>query len=94
MKSKTLDKELSKRFGFDKVFGVSGQTYDRKIDAKVVSLLSNIAQSAHKFTNDLRLLQNLKEVEEPFEKIRSVLLLWLTKEIRCVPRELVHWLNM
>lgn len=67
-KVKTLDKELSKRFGFDKVFGVSGQTYDRKIDAKVVSLLSNIAQSAHKFTNDLRLLQNLKEIEEPFEK--------------------------
>lgn len=67
-KVKHLDKELSKRFGFEKVFGVSGQTYDRKIDAKVVALLSNIAQSAHKFTNDLRLLQNLKEVEEPFEK--------------------------
>lgn len=67
-KVKHLDKELSLRFGFEKVFGVSGQTYDRKIDAKVVSLLSNIAQSAHKFTNDLRLLQNLKEVEEPFEK--------------------------
>ena len=67
-KVKHLDTELSKRFGFDKVFGVSGQTYDRKIDAKVMSLLSNIAQSAHKFTNDLRLLQNLKEIEEPFEK--------------------------
>lgn len=67
-KVKTLDKELSKRFGFDKVFGVSGQTYDRKIDAKVVALLSNIAQSAHKFSNDLRLLQNLKEIEEPFQK--------------------------
>ncbi|KPH14937.1 adenylosuccinate lyase [Chryseobacterium sp. ERMR1:04] len=67
-KVKHLDKELSKRFGFDKVFGVSGQTYDRKIDAKVVALLGNIAQSAHKFSNDLRLLQNLKEVEEPFEK--------------------------
>lgn len=67
-KVKHLDKELSKRFGFDKVFGVSGQTYDRKIDAKVVALLSNIAQSAHKFSNDLRLLQNLKEIEEPFEK--------------------------
>lgn len=67
-KVKHLDKELSKRFDFDKVFGVSGQTYDRKIDAKVVALLSNIAQSAHKFTNDLRLLQNLKEIEEPFEK--------------------------
>lgn len=67
-KVKHLDTELSKRFGFDKVFGVSGQTYDRKIDAKVLALLSNIAQSAHKFTNDLRLLQNLKEIEEPFEK--------------------------
>ena len=67
-KVKHLDKELSRRFGFEKVFGVSGQTYDRKIDAKVLSLLSNIAQSAHKFTNDLRLLQNLKEIEEPFEK--------------------------
>ncbi|TXF78901.1 adenylosuccinate lyase [Chryseobacterium sp.] len=67
-KVKHLDQELSKRFGFDKVFGVSGQTYDRKIDAKVMALLSNIAQSAHKFTNDLRLLQNLKEIEEPFEK--------------------------
>ncbi len=67
-KIKHLDKELSARFGFQKVFGVSGQTYDRKIDAKVVALLSNIAQSAHKFSNDLRLLQNLKEIEEPFEK--------------------------
>ena len=67
-KVRHLDKELSKRFGFEKVFGVSGQTYDRKIDAKVVALLGNIAQSAHKFTNDLRLLQNLKEIEEPFEK--------------------------
>lgn len=67
-KVKTLDKELSARFGFEKVFGVSGQTYDRKVDAKVLALLSNIAQSAHKFTNDLRLLQNLKEIEEPFEK--------------------------
>lgn len=67
-KVKHLDTELSRRFGFEKVFGVSGQTYDRKIDAKVVALLSNIAQSAHKFSNDLRLLQNLKELEEPFEK--------------------------
>ncbi|MDL1912946.1 MAG: adenylosuccinate lyase [Bergeyella sp.] len=67
-KVKHLEKELSGRFGFRKVFGVSGQTYDRKIDAKVVALLSNIAQSAHKFSNDIRLLQNLKEIEEPFEK--------------------------
>lgn len=67
-KVKTLDKKLSERFGFNNVFAVSGQTYDRKIDAQALELLSNIAQSAHKFTNDLRLLQNLKEIEEPFEK--------------------------
>ncbi|MDR3272501.1 MAG: adenylosuccinate lyase [Flavobacteriaceae bacterium] len=67
-KVKTLDKKLSERFGFKNVFKVSGQTYDRKIDAQALEILSNIAQSAHKFTNDLRLLQNLKEIEEPFEK--------------------------
>ncbi len=67
-KVKTLDKKLSERFGFKNVFAVSGQTYDRKVDAQALELLSNIAQSAHKFTNDLRLLQNLKEIEEPFEK--------------------------
>ena len=67
-KVKELDRKLSEKFGFKKVFKVSGQTYDRKIDAQVLEVLSNIAQSAHKFTNDLRLLQNLKEIEEPFEK--------------------------
>ncbi len=67
-KVKKLDIELSKRFGFERVFKVAGQTYDRKIDAKVTALLSNIAQSAHKFSTDIRLLQNLKEIEEPFEK--------------------------
>jgi len=84
-KVKTLDMELSKRFGFDKVFGVSGQTYDRKVDSKVVSLLSNIAQSAHKFTNDLRLLQSLKEIEEPFERdqIGSSAMAYKRNPIRC-----------
>ncbi|WP_303822118.1 adenylosuccinate lyase [Apibacter mensalis] len=67
-KVKELDRKLSERFGFKKVFKVSGQTYDRKIDAQALEVLSNIAQSAHKFTNDLRLLQSLKEIEEPFEK--------------------------
>lgn len=67
-KVKELDRKLSEKFGFTHVFKVSGQTYDRKIDAQALELLSNIAQSAHKFTNDLRLLQNLKEIEEPFEK--------------------------
>ena len=54
--------------GFGKRFLVTGQTYDRKVDSEVMNLLANIAQSAHKFTNDLRLLQHLKEIEEPFEK--------------------------
>ena len=67
-KVKELDRRLSESFGFKNVFAVSGQTYDRKIDAQALALLGNIAQSAHKFTNDLRLLQNLKEIEEPFEK--------------------------
>ncbi|XOD67202.1 MAG: adenylosuccinate lyase [Flavobacteriales bacterium Tduv] len=67
-KVKKLDKRLSEKFGFQKIFTVTGQTYDRKVDAQILELLSNLAQSAHKFTNDLRLLQNLKEIEEPFEK--------------------------
>ncbi len=65
-KAQELDQRLAQRFGFKGVFAVSGQTYDRKIDASVLHLLSNLAQSAHKFSNDVRLLQNLKEVEEPF----------------------------
>ena len=67
-KIKSLDKQLSERFGFNKILAVTGQTYDRKIDAQALNLLSNIAQSAHKFSNDIRLLQNLKEIEEPFEE--------------------------
>lgn len=67
-KVKALDQRLSERFGFKKILGVTGQTYDRKIDAEVLATLSNIAQTAHKFSNDIRLLQSLKEIEEPFEK--------------------------
>jgi len=67
-KVKKLDEMVAEKLGFDKRFMVTGQTYDRKVDAQVLNFLSNIAQSAHKFTNDLRLLQNLKEIEEPFEK--------------------------
>ena len=59
---------LFEKMGFDKRFLVTGQTYDRKVDSEVMNLLANIAQTAHKFTNDLRLLQHLKEIEEPFEK--------------------------
>lgn len=54
--------------GFSKVFAVSGQTYTRKLDSRVLNVLSSIAQSASKFANDMRLLQHEKELEEPFEK--------------------------
>lgn len=67
-KVRALDKLVAEKAGFKKLQGVTGQTYDRKIDSQTLELLSNIAQSAHKFTNDLRLLQHLKELEEPFEK--------------------------
>ncbi|MGL5000142.1 MAG: adenylosuccinate lyase [Cetobacterium sp.] len=67
-KVKELDEKVATKMGFNKRFLVTGQTYDRKIDSEISNLLSNLAQSAHKFTNDLRLLQHLKEVEEPFEK--------------------------
>ncbi len=67
-KVKELEKRVIKKLGFDKVFAVTGQTYPRKIDYNILSMLSQIAQSAYKFSNDLRLLQSMKEVEEPFEK--------------------------
>lgn len=67
-KVKELDEKITEKMGFDKRFLVAGQTYDRKVDSETMNLLANIAQSAHKFTNDLRLLQHLKEIEEPFEK--------------------------
>jgi len=67
-KVKALDERITEKVGFTKRFKVTGQTYDRKVDSNVLSVLSHIAESAHKFTNDLRLLQNLKEIEEPFEK--------------------------
>ena len=67
-KVKALDKKITEKMGFKECYPVSGQTYSRKVDTMVLFTLSNIAQSAAKFTNDLRLLQHLKEVEEPFEK--------------------------
>ncbi len=67
-KVKELDKRVTEKAGFSRHFTIAGQTYTRKIDAKVLALLSNIAQSLSKFSSDLRLLQHLKEVEEPFEK--------------------------
>ena len=67
-KVKLLDKMVAEKMGFKKSYGVTGQTYPRKLDSIVLNTLSEIAQSAYKFSNDLRLLQNLKEIEEPFEK--------------------------
>lgn len=67
-KVKSLDEICAKKMGFEKVIPVSGQTYTRKQDSIVLNLLSQIAQTAQKFSNDIRLLQHLKEIEEPFEK--------------------------
>ena len=67
-KVKKLDSLLATKLGYDKCYDVSGQTYPRKLDSQVVNVLSSIAQSAYKFSNDIRLLQHLKEIEEPFEK--------------------------
>jgi adenylosuccinate lyase len=66
-KVKELEQKIAQKMGFDKVYPVSGQTYSRKIDYYTLSVLSGIAQSAYKFSNDIRLLSHLKEVEEPFE---------------------------
>lgn len=67
-KVKKMDQLVAKKLGFKKTFPVSGQTYSRKYDYRVLSTLSGIAQSLHKMTNDIRLLQHLKEIEEPFGK--------------------------
>ena len=67
-KCKELDRRIAKKMGYSACFAVSGQTYSRKLDTQVLNVLSGIAQSAAKFSNDIRLLQHLKEVEEPFEK--------------------------
>ena len=63
-----IDPMIAKKMGFDSVYPVSGQTYSRKVDTRVCNVLAGIAASAHKMSNDIRLLQHLKEVEEPFEK--------------------------
>lgn len=67
-KVKQLDQTIAKKMGFNDVFPVTGQTYSRKVDTSILNVLSQVAQSAAKFSNDLRLLQHLKEIEEPFEQ--------------------------
>ena len=63
-----IDPMIAKKMGFEACYPVSGQTYSRKVDTRVLNILAGIAASAHKMSNDIRLLQHLKEVEEPFEK--------------------------
>ena len=67
-KCKMLDRKIAEKMGYKSCFPVSGQTYSRKLDSQFLNVLAGIAQSAAKFSNDIRLLQHLKEVEEPFEK--------------------------
>ena len=67
-KCRELDRRIAAKLGYDSCFAVSGQTYSRKLDSQILNVLAGIAQSATKFSNDIRLLQHLKEIEEPFEK--------------------------
>lgn len=84
-KVKQLDKAVASAFGFKKLCAVTGQTYQRKIDSLVVNTLASVAQSAHKMCNDIRLLANLKEIEEPFEKtqIGSSAMAYKRNPMRC-----------
>ena len=84
-KCRMLDKIIAEKMGFKACYPVSGQTYSRKIDFKVLSVLSGVAPSAHKFSNDMRLLQHLKEIEEPFEKsqIGSSAMAYKRNPMRC-----------
>ncbi len=84
-KVKKLEKLVVKKLGFDNAFAVTGQTYTRKYDSNVLNVLSGIAQSASKFANDIRILQSIKEVEEPFEKsqIGSSAMAYKRNPMRC-----------
>ncbi|HHY37311.1 MAG TPA: adenylosuccinate lyase, partial [Firmicutes bacterium] len=80
-----LEKLIAQKMGFDAIFDVSGQTYPRKLDYNVLSVLSGIAQSAWKFANDIRLLSHLKEVEEPFaeKQVGSSAMAYKRNPVRC-----------
>ena len=84
-KVKQLDKLVTKAFGFKYSCAVTGQTYQRKIDTLVINALASVAQSAHKVCNDIRLLANLKEIEEPFgkEQIGSSAMAYKRNPMRC-----------
>lgn len=84
-KVKELNKRVLNKMGFNKTFEVSGQTYTRKYDYTILTVLSGIAQSAYKFADDIRMLQNMKEIEEPFEKsqIGSSAMAYKRNPMRC-----------
>lgn len=84
-KIKLLEEKICTKMGYKNVYPVSGQTYSRKLDYQMLSVLSGIAQSAYKFANDIRLLQHLKEIEEPFEKnqIGSSAMAYKRNPMRC-----------
>ncbi|WP_313559850.1 adenylosuccinate lyase [Ruminiclostridium cellobioparum] len=84
-KVKKLEPLIADNMGFKAVFAVSGQTYPRKLDSRVLNVLSGIAQSAYKFSNDMRLLQSMKEMEEPFEEkqIGSSAMAYKRNPMRC-----------
>ncbi len=84
-KVKRLEELIADKMGFKAVFAVSGQTYPRKLDSRVLNVLSGIAQSAYKFSNDMRLLQSMKEMEEPFEEkqIGSSAMAYKRNPMRC-----------
>ena len=84
-KAKTLSMKIAAEFGFTSLFPVAGQTYPRKYDSRILNVLSSVAQSAYRFANDMRLLQHLRQVEEPFEKdqIGSSAMAYKRNPMRC-----------
>ena len=84
-KVKELEKRVMEKVGYERVYGVTGQTYPRKFDYNVLCVLSQIAQSAYKFSNDMRLLQSMKEIEEPFgsKQIGSSAMAYKRNPMRC-----------
>lgn len=84
-KVKSLENKIAEKMGFDGCVPVSGQTYSRKIDSQIIATLSGLAQSASKFSNDMRILQSFKEMEEPFEKtqIGSSAMAYKRNPMRC-----------
>lgn len=84
-KVKKLDKLVAEKMGFQSTYAVTGQTYPRKVDSYILNTLSEIAQSAYKFSNDLRILQSMKEMEEPFEKnqVGSSAMAYKRNPMRC-----------